>query len=208
MKKSNFSPVFLSIALAIGSVIFFTNCITTASSSNVITLRISQNNEVVVFDNNTNKLYVLQTENELDPIFVTLSDAQLQFDERHLLIANEETAYYLGLDNGNGFLNNIEVPENQHFQGYGLGLFNNIDGSVINALDNTNSIYTAINNDEKDKLCDAGDDYCQAGGVGSSSCSVSNDGGESCSTTCNSGYYACCNDIRPLCKCCKMTSNQ
>jgi hypothetical protein len=45
---------------------------------------------------------------------------------------------------------------------------------------------------------------CTSGGTGSSQCSVGNgdlSGGNSCSVTCNTGYYACCNDDQVICKC-------
>lgn len=53
---------------------------------------------------------------------------------------------------------------------------------------------------------------CSAGGPGSSSCSTSStlsgdlgsSGGSistSCTVTCNSGYYACCNNFHNTCKC-------
>ena len=49
---------------------------------------------------------------------------------------------------------------------------------------------------------------CTSGGPGSTSCSTSATigggkvgGGTSCSVSCNSGYYACCNNYHNKCQC-------
>lgn len=59
-----------------------------------------------------------------------------------------------------------------------------------------------------DPTCPTGQTYisCTSGGVGATQCSV-DDPMYNCSVTCASGYVACCNDARTVCKCVVLIPN-
>lgn len=101
-----------------------------------------------------------------------------------------------------------EFPEDDNLEviyGYGFARYYGITQSPAELACNVFPEDCYTTKDKPPILDDWGDGgaaSCQSGGTGSSACSI-DCGSLGCSTSCNTGYYACCNcfDNGPSCKC-------
>jgi hypothetical protein len=179
----------------------------------------TQNNFYVVqfqnLDSKRNTFFTLEAK-EVTPNFgLIFSDLELIHMGGSLILNSLKEDYKILLQIGE----QVTYPEisainfKYNFTGFGLGKYPNHDRLFLtdeNTL-NSRAVHSGgggnwggggpITPIIPDLSCGChpnGDSNgCKSGGTGSSSCSMSTGSGEnaqSCSTTCQSGYYACCNE--------------
>lgn len=175
--------------------------------------KITTNNDVsFVFKDQNGKLIehiVLQTNHFNNQAFINIENIE---NVKHIF--NGETLIIMNDSNVGVFSVSKKLNGENVIHGYGISkrygefVVNNIKDIETNKLSKDIDSFdlVTLSNLEHTSYDKPEPRECDSGGNGSSQCSVDSEilgVSTGCSVTCNSGYYACCDDGNSTCKCFK-----